>query len=128
MGTIASPFSCGQIHVVTAWGDNETSEDPLPKNPGSLTITDSDNEFRLGGDPDVRTYAYFTPDGMAWYLPDYDVYPVNPYIMNVTILSTFPDPLPERFIPALSEWGMVVAMLLLICMGMFFIRRRQKEV
>jgi hypothetical protein len=127
MGTVASAFSCGQIHVVTAWGDDESSQDPLPNNPDSLTITDSDNEFKLGGDADVRTYAYYTPDGQAWYLPEYDVYVVNPYIMNVTILSTSPDPLPDGTIPTISEWGYVVILLLLITMGMYFIRRRQKQ-
>ena len=129
MSTLAgSPFSCGQFHVVTAWGDEAASGAPLSDNPSSLKITDSDNELILGsGDPDVRTYAYDLVNDGCWYLPFYDVYPINPYIMNVTTLSTIEEPMPDGSIPTMSEWGYVVIVLLLITLGMIIIRQRQKQ-
>lgn len=88
------PWDCNQLHVVTAWGDS--GDDSLFAegiNPDSVIIADSDNEMD-GPDDNLRTYQYddyFDPqepnEGEGWYLNGYDVYPVHPYVMNVTTLS-----------------------------------------
>jgi len=82
--------SCGQMHVVTAWGD-DGSENPygIFAYPDSLVISDSDNEATFPLRPDLQAYKYQHGGGCSgWCLSDYDVYPVIPYIMNVTLLET----------------------------------------
>jgi hypothetical protein len=98
------PSECGQLHVVTAWGDEIDGAGQIEVNPDSFIITDSDNEL-LVPDDDVRIYPYddyYSPDmpnvGEGWYFDDYSYVllgvPVHPFIMNVTTLSEADTSLP----------------------------------
>ena len=93
------PWKCGQLHVITAWGDEGPDGGyryPSGVNPSQVKVTDSDDLIQELGQ-DVRTYTYddynnpLHPEGPGWYLIDYTVYLVKPYIMNVTTLCEADD-------------------------------------
>jgi hypothetical protein len=75
-------------HAITAWGDL-SGDGTLTGNPGTVRLTDSDND--TGGDVQGYVYDTYTSpnpgganEGNGWYI-NYD--PNHPYIKHIVVLS-----------------------------------------